>query len=143
MRILNNDPFRWVFFHEFSRLVIGCACFALYQIPDIHLCGENPPDGKIRPPGCFMRFEYALKIAALRMLVFHWVKNTHAVQPVRNRTDADAVLVHGKDKAHDFPRILVHHKLIPVVLIFAIAVWRKGFPHIRPCAALHPSCCGF
>ena len=59
------------------------------------------------------------------MLILHWRKHAHLIQPCSNATDGEAILVHGKDHLHILADGLIDDKLVFVIRRFLVAIGRE------------------
>ena len=125
MRSLNFNPLGFILRLHNAHLVVWRAALALGKDTDIDLIGEDALDSFVSPLCSVAGLEDGIELHPSRMLIFHWGKHTHLIQPCGNATDGEAVLIHSKDHLHILADGLIDDELVFILRRFLVAIRRE------------------
>ena len=125
VRPLDLDPLGFVFRLHNAHLVVWRTALALGKDTDIYLIGEDALDSLVSPLCSVAGLEDGIELHSRRVLILHWRKHAHLIQPCSNATDGEAILVHGKDHLHILADGLIDDELVFVIRRFLVAIGRE------------------
>ena len=125
MRSLNFNPLGFVLRLHNTHLVVWRTALALGKNADVDFVGEDALDSFVSPLCSVASLEDGIELHPRRVLIFHWGKHTHLIQPCGNATDGEAVLIHGKDHLYILADGLIDDELVFILRRFLVAIGRE------------------